>query len=144
MATFTTAQMAAAGVPAAATSSAGMPGPIVIDYYLDASKKTIAATDIVTLFDIPTYSAFIVDAANITVIKGGTASATIDLGIAGTDTTGLTAFDAATVASSTKLATGANTVATTSGASSLTAQVNTAGLGSGIFRIRVFGTLVTA
>ena len=144
MATYTTAQMSAAGVPAAATSSAGTPGPVILDYYFDGSKKAIAAADFITLFDIPTYSAFIVDAANITVIKAGTATATIDLGIAGTDITGLTAYDAATVGTATKLATAANTIATTSSASSLTAQVNTAGLGTGIFRIRVFGTLVTA
>lgn len=144
MATFTTAQMVAAGVPAAATNGAHINGETILDYYLDGSKKAVVAADIVTMFDIPAATGFVVSGAAITVIKPGVATATIDLGIAGTDVTGLTAFDAVTLGTTVKLATGANTVATTSGVSSLTAQVNTAGLGSGIFRIRVYGTLISA
>lgn len=144
MATFTTAQMAAAGVPSAVSSAAGSPGPCMLEYVLDGKKKAIVATDIVTIFDIPTYSGFIVDAATVEVISPGVATATMDVGIAGTDITGATAVDIATAGQTVKLATGANTVATAGTASSLTLQFNTAGLGAGKLRVRVFGTLLDA
>lgn len=144
MATFTTAQMKAVGVNPAGTDCVAFPGPIVLEYILDASKKTTAATDIVTFFDIPAYSGMIIDAASVAVLSAGTATSTIDIGIAGTDITGLTAFDAAVVAETIKLASGANTIITTGTASSLTMQINTAGLGSGVYRVRVFGTLLDA
>jgi hypothetical protein len=142
MATYTTTQMAAAGVPAAFSSSAGSPGACMLEYVLDGKKKAIAAADIVTMYDISTYSGFIVDAATVEVLSAAVATATMDVGIAGTDITGATAIDIATVGSVIKLATGANTVATTSSASSLTLQFNTAGLGTGKLRVRVFGTLL--
>jgi hypothetical protein len=144
MATFTTAQMKAAGVNPAGTDAVSFPGPVVMEYILDASKKTIAAADIVTFFDIPAYTGVVITAASLAVLQAGAATSTIDIGIAGTDITGLTAFDAATVGESIKLATAANSVITTSGVSSLTAQVNTAGLSNGLFRIRVYGTLIAA
>ena len=144
MATYTTAQMLAAGVNPASTDCASFPGPVVLEYYLDASKKTIAAADFVTFFDIPSYTGMIITGAALAVIEAGTATGTIDVGIAGTDITGLTAFDGATVGETVKLATAANTVVTTGSTSSLTLQINTAGLGKGKFRFRVFGTLLAA
>lgn len=142
MATFTTAQMLAAGQNPASTDVASLPGYVVFEYLLDASKKTIAAADIVTAWDIPTYTAVVIDGASLEVLRAGTATATVDVGIAGTDITGLTAFDAATVGKSNKLASGANSVVTTSTASSLTLQVNTAGLGTGLFRFRIYGRVM--
>jgi len=144
MATFTTAQMLAAGQNPMSTDAASFPGPVVFEYLLDASKKAIAAADFVTMFDIPVYTGLIISGATLEVLRAGAATSTIDLGIATTDITGLTAFDAATVGKSTKLATAANTVVTTGTASSLTLQVNTAGLSTGLFRIRVYGTLLSA
>ena len=139
MATYTTAQMKAAGIQPAGTDRFGFPGPIVLQYELDASKKAIATNDIVTMFDIPAGSGFKVDAATVEVLAAGTASDTISIGIAGTDCTGLTAFDGATVAKTMKLATAANTIVT-GAASSITLKANTAGLGSGKYVVRVFGT----
>lgn len=144
MATFTTAQMKAAGVNSAGTDRASFPGPVVFEYILDASKKTIAAADFVTFFDIPTYTGVLITGASLAVLEAGAATSTMDVGIAGTDVTGLTAFDMATVGESTKLATAANSVITTSTASSLTMQINTAGLSRGKFRLRVYATIMTA
>jgi len=140
MATFTTAQMKAAGVLPASMDAASTPGPVMLEYLIDGSKKAIAAADIVTMYDIPTYAGFVVSAASVEVLVAGTATGTCDIGIAGTDITGLTAFDTATVAGVIKLATAANSVLTTSSASSLTLQQNTAGLGNGKLRVRIFGT----
>jgi len=145
MATFTTAQMKTAGVNPAGQDMPGVaPGFITLEYILDASKKAVAAADIVTFYDIPTYTGLQVFGASVAVLSAGAATSTIDVGIAGTDITGLTAFDAATVGETTKLATAANSVITTSGTSSLTLQVNTAGLGQGLFRVRVYALLMTA
>lgn len=143
MATYTTAQMKAAGVFPAATSTAGFPGPVMLEYVIDGSKKAIAATDFVEFFDIPTYAGFIVDAASVSVTNAATASCTVDIGIAGTDITGLTGFDATSTAGDQhKLATAANSVITTSTASKLTLQFNTAGLGNGVLRVRIYGTIL--
>ena len=140
MATYTTAQMRTAGVFPAATDLAATPGQIMLEYLIDGSKKTIAATDFVEFYDIPTYSGFVVEAASITVLNAATASCTVDLGIAGTDITGLTGFDAtSTAGTQVKLATAVNSVVTTSSASKLTMQFNTAGLGNGILKVRIFG-----
>lgn len=143
MATYTTAQMKDAGIFPAATNCAAFPGPIMLEYLIDGSKKSIVATDIVTCFDIPTYAGFIVQGASVNVTTAATASCTVDIGIAGTDITGLTAFDATSTAGDQhKFATGANTVATTSSASSLTLQFNTAGLGNGVLRVRIYGVIM--
>jgi len=144
MATFTTAQMAAAGVPPASLSTAGTPGAVMLEYILDGKKRAIAATDIVTMFDIPAYAGFVVTGATVSVLTAGTATCTMDVGIAGTDITGATAVDMATVGDTVKIATGANSVATAGTASSLTLQFNTAGLGNGKARVRVYGTLLDA
>lgn len=141
MATFTTAQMKAAGIQPAAMDAASTPGNVMLEYVIDGSKKAIAAADIVTIHDIPTYAAFVVRGASIAVLVPGTATGTMDIGIAGTDITGLTAWatDAAAGTESVKLATAANSVITAGSASSLTLQQNTAGLGTGKLRVRIFG-----
>lgn len=144
MATFTTAQMLAAGVAPAGMDRAGFPGPFVLEYVLDGTKKAIAAADIVTIFDIPAYTYLSVAGASISVQAGSTASCTIDVGIAGTDITGLTAFDPTTAGTKDhKAASGANTVETAGSASSLTLQFNTAGLGNGKITVRVYGDIWT-
>lgn len=145
MATYTTAQMAAAGVmPATASDAASTPGPVIIEYFLDASKKAIAANDVVTFLDIPANTGVVITAATLEVIVAGAATSAIAVGIAGSNVTGLTAFDAATVGKSIKQASGSNSVITTSGTSSLTLQVSTAGLGSGKFRVRIYGDILKA
>lgn len=154
MAAFTIAQMRAAGVNPAAADSAAFPGDVVIDYELDGSKKAIAAADTVDFFEIPAYAGFIPTAAAITVIKAGTATGTVDIQIGGADVAGLTAWatDAAAGTKLVKIATGAvsgavNTppnVVNTTTASYIRLQQNTAGLGSGRIRVRVFGTLLEA
>lgn len=142
MATFTTAQMKAAGIQPAAMDAASTPGNVMLEYVIDGSKKAIAAADIVTIHDIPTYAAFVVRGASIAVLVPGTATGTMDIGIAGTDITGLTAWatDATAGTESVKLAaTAANSVITAGSASSLTLQQNTVGLGTGKLRVRIFG-----
>jgi len=146
MATFTIAQMLAAGVPPAALDVAGTPGMFMAEWELDGAKKAIAATDFCTFFEIPTYTQCHILSAGVEILRAGTASGTIDIGIAGTDITGLTAWatdgtagtklvKAATVAA-------AQAVITTSSVSTLTVQQNTAALGVGRYRIRVFGYMV--
>lgn len=142
MATFTTADMLAAGM-AVSTDKAFTNGPFTIEFTVDGSKKTIAAGDIVNLFDIPTYCGVLIQAASVTTLVAGTASGAPEVGIAGTAATGLTGFDSATAgARAVKFATAANTVATTSSASAITYKQLTAGLGGGKLRIRVQGVIV--
>lgn len=69
MATYTTAQMLAAGVNPASTDCASFPGPVVLEYYLDASKKATVATDIITFFDIPAYTGMIITGAALRSLK---------------------------------------------------------------------------
>jgi hypothetical protein len=141
MATYTTAQMLAAGM-SVSTNQAAVSGPFTIEWIIDGSKKAIAAADIVNLFDIPAYSAVIIQAATVTTLAAGTATGAPEIGIAGTAATGLTAFDSATAgAQAAKLATAVNTVATTGTASAITYKQLTAGLGSGKLRIRVQGVI---
>lgn len=146
MAAYTTANMIAAGIQAAGTDKAGLPGEVMLEYVLDGAKKTIAATDTVDIFDLPAYAGAIVTAAAITVITPGTASGTIDIQLAGTDVTGLTgwASDAAAGTKLVKLATAANTVVNTGSASAIRLQQNTAGLGTGKIRVRVWLTVFEA
>lgn len=144
MATYTTAQMLAAGVNPAAADRAGFPGPLLLEYVLDGTKKAIAAADIVTIFDIPTYTYLTIAGASLSVQAASTASCTVDVGIAGTDITGLTAFDPTTAGTKDhKVASGTNTVETTGTASSLTLQFNTAGLGNGKITVRIYGDIWT-
>jgi hypothetical protein len=120
--------------------AASTPGPVMLEYLIDGSKKAVAATDFVTMYDIPTYAGFVVSAASVEVLSPGLATGTCDIGIAETDITGLTGFDTAVVAGTIKLATAANSVLTAGSASSLTLQQNTAGLGTAKLRVRIFGT----
>ena len=152
MAAYTIAQMRTAGVNPATTDSAGFPGDVVIDYELDGLKKAVAATDTVDFFEIPAYAGFIPTAAAITVVRAGTATGTVDLQIGGADVPGLTgwATDATAGTKLVKLATGVvsgavntpSAVINTTTASYIRLQQNTAALGSGKIRVRVFGTLL--
>jgi hypothetical protein len=134
----------------------------MLDFELDGAKMAVAATDTVDFFEIPALAGFIIHAAAITVVRAGTASGTVDVQIGGADVTGLTgwATDAAAgtqlvkVASGTVAGTNAADVVTgtnvparvinTSSASYIRLQQNTAALGSGLIRVRVFGTLLAA
>jgi hypothetical protein len=139
MATYTTAQMLAAGM-ATSTNQASFSGPFTIEWLIDGSKKTIAAADVVNLMDIPPWAAVTIQAATVTTIAGGTATGAPEVGIAGTACTGLTGFDSATTGTqAAKLATAVNTVVTTGTASAITYKQLTAALGTGKIRIRVQG-----
>ncbi len=154
MAAKTIANLRTAGLAPASTDRASFPGEVIMDFELDGSKLAVAATDTVDFFEIPAYAGFIVHAAAVTVVKPGTATGTMDIQIGGADAKGLTgwATDAAAGTQLVKVALG--TVATTdntpasvvntSSASYIRVQQNTAALGSGIVRVRVFGTLIAA
>lgn len=162
MAAKTIANLRTAGLAPASTDRASFPGEIMLDFELDGAKLAVAAADTVDFFEIPAYAGFIVHAAAFTVVRAGTATGTVDLQIGGADVVGLTgwATDAAAGTQLVKLASGlvagtnaadvvtgtnvpANVVNTTS-ASFIRLQQNTAALGSGLIRVRVFGTLLAA
>jgi hypothetical protein len=154
MAALTIAQLRAKGIFPASTDKHGFPGDVMLDYELDGSKQAVAATDTVDMFEIPAYAGFIAKAAAITVVRPGTASGTMDIQIGGADVKGLTgwATDAAAGTKLVKLAidtvaaadsTPANVINTTT-ASYIRLQQNTAGLGTGKIRVRIFGTLLEA
>lgn len=146
MADYTTAQLRAVGIPPASTDAESFPGVCIFEYDFDGTKRSTAAADTLAFFDLPAYAGMIVRAAALTIVKPGTASATADIQLAGTDVTGLTAWalDAAAGTQLIKLATAANTVVNTSSASTLRLQINTAGVGAGRFRVRVFAELLAA
>lgn len=146
MADKTIAVLRAAGMGPASTDRPGFPGDIMLDFEIDGSKLAVAAADTVSFFEIPDLSGFIVHAAAITVVSPGTATGTVDIQLGGTDVTGLTAWatDAAAGTKLVKLATAANTVVNAGAASFVRLQQNTAGLGAGVLRVRVFGKMVSA
>lgn len=154
MAAKTIANLRAAGLAPASTDRAGFPGQVMLDFELDGSKMTVAAADTVDFFEIPALAGFIAHAAAITVVRPGTATGTVDIQIGGADVKGLTAWatDAAAGTQLVKLAVGTVTsadaaqagVVNTGSASYIRLQQNTAGLGSGLIRVRVFGTLLSA
>lgn len=146
MADITIAQLRAAGLAPASTDRAGFPGDIILDFEIDGAKRAVAATDTVSFFEIPDKAGMLIQAAAITVVRPGTASGTVDIQLGGSDVTGLTAWatDAAAGTQLVKLATAANTVVNAGAASFVRLQQNTAALGSGCLRIRVFGKLFSA
>ena len=146
MAAITTATLLTAGIASASIDHPGNPGRVMLEWYLDGAKKVTAATDTLNFFDIPAYCGMIIDAASIKTIKTGTASSTIDLQINTTDITGLTGWvaDATPGTELVKLASGANTVINTTTAAPLDFQCNTGGVGSGQYRVRVWGVLLQA
>lgn len=154
MAAKTIANLRTAGLAPASTDRASFPGEVIMDFELDGSKLAVAATDTVDFFEIPAYAGFIIHAAAVTVVKPGTATGTMDIQIGGADAKGLTgwATDAAAGTQLVKLAIGtvasadstpASVVNTTS-ASYIRVQQNTAALGAGIVRVRVFGKVLSA
>lgn len=145
MTAITTATMIAAGVAAGALDEI-VPGDFMLEYLLDGSKKTIAAADTVDFFDIPAYAGAMISGASVEVITPGTATGTLDIQLGGADVTGLTAWatDAAAGTKLVKLATAANTVVNGGSASAIRLQQNTAGLGTGVLKIRVWGVLYQA
>lgn len=154
MAAKTIANLRTAGLAPASTDRASFPGEVIMDFELDGSKLAVAATDTVDFFEIPAYAGFVIHAAAVTVVKPGTATGTMDIQIGGADAKGLTgwATDAAAGTQLVKLAIGtvasadstpASVVNTTS-ASYIRVQQNTAALGAGIVRVRVFGKVLSA
>jgi hypothetical protein len=162
MAAKTIANLRTAGLAPASTDRASFPGEIMLDFELDGAKMAVAAADTVDFFEIPAYAGFVVHAAAITVVRAGTATGTMDIQIGGADVTGLTGW-ATDAAAGTQLLKGASgTVAgtetggvvagtnvparviNTTTASYIRLQQNTAALGSGLIRVRVFGTLLAA
>lgn len=163
MAAKTIANLRTAGLAPASTDRASFPGEVMLDFELDGSKMAVAATDTVDFFEIPALAGFIVHAAAVTVVRPGTATGTVDLQIGGADVVGLTgwATDAAAGTQLVKIASGAvagtnsaedevtgtsvpSNVINTTSASHIRLQQNTAALGSGLIRVRVFGTLLSA
>jgi hypothetical protein len=154
MAAKTIANLRTAGLAPASTDRASFPGQIMLDFELDGAKMAVAAADTVDFFEIPALAGFIAHAAAITVVRPGTATGTMDIQIGGADVKGLTAWatDAAAGTQLVKLAVGTVSsadaaqaaVVNTSSASYVRLQQNTAALGSGLIRVRVFGTLLAA
>lgn len=146
MADYTTAQLRTVGIQPAGTHPMSFPGYTIIDYEFDGSKRSTAATDTLAFFDLPALTGAIVHAAALTVVRPGTASATADIQLNTTDVTGLTAWalDAAAGTQLVKLATAANTIVNTGSATTMRLQINTAGVGQGKFRVRVWATLLGA
>lgn len=146
MPAYTTAQLRTVGIQPAATDPAGFPGYMLFAYEFDGAKRTTVATDTFDLFDLPAFAGLIVHAAAVTIVRPGTATGTLDLQIAGTDVTGLTAWalDAAAGTKLVKLATAANTTVNTGTATAIRGQINTVGVGNGKFRIRVWATMLSA
>lgn len=146
MADYTIAQLRTAGIQPASTDTFGLPGFIMLDYEFDGSKRSTAATDTIQMFELPALTGAIVHAAALTVVRPGTASATADIQLNTTDVTGLTAWalDAAAGTKLVKLATAANTIVNTGSATGIRLQINTAGVGQGRFRVRVWLTLLDA
>jgi hypothetical protein len=139
MANFTVAVMKAAGVAPATLLTDLTNGYQMLDYTIDGSLKAIAATDTVELWDFPALTGILIKAAAVTVVKPGTASGTVDIQMVATDVTGLTAWatDATAGTQLVKLASAANTVVNTT-ATVLRLQQNTAGLGAGVLRVRIW------
>lgn len=152
MANYTIAQLKAVGIAPAATSFNSSPSlDVCLEYFFDGSKRSTAATDTVDLFEIPAYAGFVVDSAAVTVVAAGTATNTVAVTLgaaaaAGTAVTGLTAWagDAAAGTKLIKLATAVNSVISTTTSNFVKLQFGTAGVGSGKFRVRVFGRLLEA
>jgi len=162
MAAKTIANLRTAGLAPASTDRASFPGEIMLDFELDGSKMAVAATDTVDFFEIPAYAGFVVHAAAITVVRAGTATGTVDLQIGGADVTGLTGWATDATAGTQLIKVASGTVAgtetggdvagtnvparviNTTAASYIRLQQNTAALGSGLIRVRVFGTLLAA
>ena len=154
MAAKTIANLRTAGLAPASTDRASFPGEVMLDFELDGSKMAVASGDTVDFFEIPAYAGFTIHAAAVTVVRAGTASGTVDIQIGGSDAAGLTgwATDAAAGTQLVKRATAAVAdsaatpagVVNTSSASYIRLQQNTAALGSGLIRVRVFGTLLAA
>lgn len=151
MANYTIAQLRTVGINPAGTDFAGSPGPFYIEYEFDGSKRSTAANDTADMFEFPAYAGVVIEGAAVTVVKAGTATATLSVTLgaaaaAGTAVTGLTAWaaDAAAGTKLVKLATAANSLITSTASGFVKLQVLTAGAGSGKFRVRVFGRILEA
>jgi hypothetical protein len=144
MAALTIAQMLAAGVNPGLTDTASFPGGVVMEYTIDGSKRAVGATDTVEFYTVPTGASLLILGASVYVDTAATTNANFDLGIwasSHTNITGLTAFDLDAAAGTNvhKAATAANVAAS---GNRLTLEMDTAALGNGVIRIRVYGVLM--
>lgn len=144
MAALTLAQMSAAGVNPGLSDKPSFPDFVTIEYTIDGSKKVVGATDTVEFYQVPTGGSLLILGASVYVVAAATATANFDLGIwasSHTNVTGLTAFDLDATAGTNvhKAATAANLAAS---GNKLTLEMDTAALGSGVIRIRVYGVLM--
>lgn len=154
MANLTIAQLRAVNIAPASVDITGMPGTFVMDYIFDGSKQAMAASDTADMFEIPAYNGVIIYGAAVTVMKpGSNASATVGITLgaaaaAGTAVTGLTAWDVSSGATAgtklVKLQSAANTIISTTTSNFIKIQVSTAALGTGVFKVRVYGLLLNA
>jgi len=137
----TIAQYRAVGIQPAASSQHGLPGPFMLEYILDGSAIVTAATDTVEIYTVPAYSGVLIHAGSLQTDIAGTASGTLDIQLNTTDVTGLTAWatDATAGTQLVKIATAANTLVATTTDLTIKVQINTSGLGSGKYRIRLWG-----
>ena len=147
----TIAQYRAVGVQPAASDRASFPGgAFMLEYKLigDQSGITTVATDTVDIHVLPAYSGVLVTGASLKTIIAGTASSTLDIQLTATDVTGLTAWalDATAGTQLVKAATAGATNLEIIGASDavIRVQINTGGLGSGEWRLRIWGTAFDA
>lgn len=139
----TIAQYRAVGVQPAALDRAGLPGAFMLEYKLlgNQSGITTEATDTIEIFTVPAYTGIQVFAGSLKTIIAGTASTTVDVQLNDTDVTGLTAWDADAAAGTklVKLATDDATLVATTTDLTVKVQINTGGLGSGEWRLRLWG-----
>jgi hypothetical protein len=152
MANYTIAQLKSVGIaPATASFASGPSQNVILEYFFDGVKRSTATSDTVDIFEIPAYAGFGVDSAAVTVAAAGTASCTIGVTLgaaaaAGTAVTSLTAWaaDAAAGTKLVKLATGAQSIISTTTSNFVKLQFSTAAAGTGKYRVRVFGRLLEA
>ncbi len=146
MTALTTTVLRAAGIAPAATDITGYPGYLVAEWLFDGTKQAMAATDTADFFDLPALTGVIIHAAALTIIRPGTATGVLSVQIAATNITGLTAWatDAAAGTQLVKLATASNTTVNTSSATAIRVLQGTAAIGTGAYRLRVWGTLLSA
>lgn len=146
MAALSTATLRAAGIAPAGTDIFGTPGTFVAEWFFDGAKQAMPAADTADFFDLPALTGVKIEGAALTIVRAGTASGVLSVQIAGADVTGLTAWSTAAAAGTklVKLATAANTTVNTGTATAIRVLQSTAAIGSGAYRLRVWGTLFEA
>lgn len=153
MPNYTIAQLRTVGVNPATTDLESLPGFVMIEYVFDGTKRSTVANDTVDIFEVPPFASLRVLSAGVTVVTPGTATGTLSITLgaaaaAGTAVTGLTAWanDAAAGTRLIKYATvaAAQDITSTTTSNFVKLQCVTAGFGSALIRVRVFGFMTEA